>query len=473
MTTTRNKPRQQTDQVDLARLFDKAPPQAYEAECALLGGMILDGKVIGEIVQIIPSSDAFFRPAHAAIYQALVDLYDANQPVDMVHLKQKLEDRAELEQVGGLEYLLRLAESVPGAVAAPHYASIVQDKATQRGLIDVYATGLHAVYTAGDKTAAQHLDEAEAAIYRLAHGSVGTGKMDSARAIMQGCYESLSESDNRDAVPTGFYELDEIFGNGLRRGDMVVLAARPSMGKTALALNIAEHVAVDNKTPAGFFSLEMGKQSLGFRLMSSRAQVDANRVRKRMLSEDDYGRMFDAGSEFSESPLYIDDTPGLTPLRLRAAARRLASQRDVQVIFIDYMQLMTAGYRVESRQVEVSAISRSVKELARELNIPVVVLSQLNRGSENRSDHRPRMSDLRESGSIEQDADTILLLHREEYYHTDEKWRHEHPELVGMGEVIVAKQRNGPTGTVKLRWQGSWSRFANPTRENSLYDRTG
>ncbi len=459
MANPRSRPQPVATAAELAKLFDKVPPHALEAEAALLGAMILDGQVIGDVVQIITSSDDFYKPGHAAVYQALVDLYDHNQPVDMVHLKQSLDDRQQLEQVGGLDYLLMLADSVPTVVAAPHYATLVRDKAILRRLIETAGTILQQAYTSSEPVG-NLLDIAERAIFQLADKRSGSDATE-IKILLQEAWERLETHDGSSltGVPSGFYELDEMT-SGLQRGDMIILAARPSMGKTALALNIAEHIAADVKQPIAIFSLEMSKELLAERLMSSRSGVDSHRIRRRMLNEGDFAKLYDTCAELSEAPLYIDDTPGLQVLSLRAKARRLAARHHIKAIVIDYLQLMSAP-GVESRQQEVSLISRSVKELARELSVPVVCLSQLNRAAENREGHRPRMSDLRESGSIEQDADVILMLHREEYYHHDPEWKQEHPDEVGVAELIIAKQRNGPTGTVRLQFNAQTTRFNN------------
>lgn len=954
MTSARSRPQFESRPADVAKLFDKLPPHALEAECALLGAMILDSQIIGDVVQVINSQDDFYKPAHGAIYQVLIDLYDHNQPVDLVHLHQKLSDLGELEQIGGLDYLLSLPESVPSAASGPYYAKIVRDKALLRGLIQATSEILHNAYQSADPVGNQ-LDIAEQAIFKLAQGR-STAEATAIKQLLQDAYQRLETHDGRSllGIETGFFELDEMT-SGLQNGDMVILAARPSMGKclsadaeivqadgsirtmaqlyaqrqarlmtlgddwqfgwtepsayvddgikpvyqvvtrlgrrikttlthpfltvsgwrrleelhvgdpiavprrieafgsqrigehrarllgyllgdggltnacprftnnnatvredfidaaarfggltvsqtdsggtravslsvaadhrqtresrerfargmrhilarrgarrrlaqavnvspatvtnwaagrtvpdqttfericavlempadelasgdialartntpnalarwlddlgimglgavgkfipdvvftlcrdelalvlnrlfacdgwatvlssgqaqlgyasssekmarqvqhlllrfgvvaslrqkrvkyqsefriawqiditdshairqfvgqigifskegaiervmealdgrryqtncdlipreiwsridaarngrswrtiamamgkgenhnfhvgrraptrdslyrfglaldapdlcqmadsdvywdriesiefvgmeqvydltipvthnfiandicvhnTALALNIAEHVAANTRQPVAVFSLEMGKEQLAERLMASRSGVDSHRIRRRMLSSDDFARLHETCAELSEAPLFIDDTPGLSVLPLRAKARRLAQQHHIKLIVIDYLQLMS-NPGSESRQQEVSVISRSIKELARELKVPVICLSQLNRAAESREGHRPRMSDLRESGSIEQDADVIMMLHREEYYHSDPDWAAEHPELLGVAELIIAKQRNGPTGTVKLQFNGQTTRFNN------------
>ncbi len=444
---------------DLAQLFDKLPPHALEAECALLGSMILDWHVIGEVIQLVQGPQDFYKPAHARIYSILVELYDANQPVDMVHLNQRLVDLGELERVGGLDYLIQLAESVPSAAAAAHYARIVHEKALLRRLIDAAGKILHDAYHSAEPVS-DLLSAAEQEIFRLAE--FGEARDTShLKVLLQELYARLEAHDGRPVtgLETGFFELDELT-NGLQRGEMIIVAARPSMGKTALALNMAEHIAITRKQPVVVFSLEMSKQQLAQRLLCSRSGVDLHRLRRNMLSTDEFARLASTVGELSDAPFFIDDTPGLSLLQLRAKARRLAARHDIAAVFVDYLQLMAVP-GAESRQQEVSLLSRGIKAMARELDVPVVCLSQLNRAPELREGHRPRMSDLRESGSIEQDADVVMMLHREEYYHTEPDWKQENPDSVGTAEVIITKQRNGPTGTVKLTFDGPTTRFKN------------
>ncbi|MFP4143710.1 MAG: replicative DNA helicase [Phycisphaeraceae bacterium] len=441
--------------VDVERLFDKLPPHALEAEAALLGSMILDWRVCGDILQILTGPDDFYKAAHSAIYETLVELYDQHQSIDMVQLNQRLRDKQLLEQVGGLDYLVELAESVPSAASAGYYARIVRQKAILRKLIDASGRILYDCYNSTED-ADELLQKAEQDIFQLAEGRTSEDAA-SLGELAQEVFTRLESEDGRlmSGLETGFYELDEML-NGLQSGEMLIVAARPSMGKTAFALNIAERIAIASNQPCAVFSLEMGKQQLAQRMLCSRSGVDAHKLRRNMLSEDDFGKLAISVGELSEAPLFIDDTPGLTLLGLRAKARRLAARHDIKAIFIDYLQLMSAP-GAESRQQEVSNISRGIKALARELNVPVVCLSQLNRAAEQREGHRPRMSDLRESGSIEQDADVIMMLHREDYYHRGEEEYQEN----NLAEVIVAKQRNGPTGVVKLVFNGGTTRFEN------------
>ena len=445
----------QDSSAEIAKLFDRQPPCALEVECALLGAMILDARVIGDVVQIMASSDDFFHPRHRPIYEVLVEMYDRNHKIEMPQVKQRLDDMGVLDQVGGVAYLLNLAESVPSAVSAPHYAKIVREKAVLRSLIDAAAAILANAYTSADPVETQ-LDVAEQSIFRLAESRVGNDAAE-LKVLLQETYERLQSHDGASitGLETGFADLDEKT-SGIQDGDMVILAARPSMGKTALALNIAEHIAAHNKLPVAFFSLEMSRQQLAQRLLCSTSGVDSHRLRRNMLSHDDFDRLAMTAGSLSETPMYIDDTPGLTPLILRAKARRLAARHGIKAVFIDYLQLMS-NPGAESRQQEVSTISREIKALARELTVPVVCLSQLNRSPESREGHRPRMSDLRESGSIEQDADLVMMLHREDYYHHGE----EDYDESRTAELIIVKQRNGPTGTVRLHFDAKSTKFNN------------
>ncbi|MEM9419597.1 MAG: replicative DNA helicase [Planctomycetota bacterium] len=443
--------------IEIGPLFDKQPPHALEAEMALLGAMILDWQVVGDVLQVLKGADDFYKPAHAAIFESVVELYDQSQSVDMVQLNQKLADKQMLEEVGGLEALLSLVDAVPDSSGATRYAQIVRDKAILRRLIETTGQVLHECYHS-DEPVYDLLDRAETQIFEIAEKK-GDDEPAAIDVLLKETFEKLEREDGRAVTgfETGFFELDEMT-NGLQSGEMVIIAARPSMGKTAFAVNIAEHMAAINKVPVAIFSLEMSKQQLAQRMLCSRSGVDSNKVRRNMLSRDDFGKLTLTVGELSEAPIYIDDTAGLTLRGLRAKARRMKQRHDIQAVFIDYLQLMSApSAGRDGRQNEVSAISRGVKALARELEVPVVCLSQLNRAAEQREGHRPRMSDLRESGSIEQDADVIMMLHREDYYHRgDEEY-----EDNNIAEVIVNKQRNGPTGTVKLNFHGPTTRFLN------------
>jgi len=468
MSTLASSPRRkkfEEKRVEMGALFDKLPPHALEAEMALLGSMLHDWRICGEVLEIVRTGSDFYKQSHGVIYELLIELYDKHQSADIVQLTERLKDKHLLDEVGNVDYLAELAESVPSAAAASHYARLVRDKAVLRNLISATGEILYDCYQS-DEPVPDLLDKAMRNVFDIAQ----KGSKDDTAAIndlLQDVYEQLqARSESNEAItgiPTGFFELDEML-SGLQRGDLLILAARPSMGKTAFALNIAEHVAADEKKPVAVFSLEMGKHQLAQRLLCSRSGVDSHLLRRNMLSPEHFGRLAMTVGELAEAPIYIDDTPGLTLLQLRAKARRMVSQWDIACIVVDYLQLMSAPGS-DSRQQEVSNISRGIKALARELNVPVICLSQLNRAAEQREGHRPRMSDLRESGSIEQDADVIMMLHRESYYHrNDPNWERENPDRVNLAEVIIAKQRNGPAGVVPLIFDGGTTRFRNAAR---------
>ncbi len=443
----------------LSSLFEQLPPHAIEAEMSLLGSMLLEPQVVGDAVLIVRGGDDFFKPANGAIYDAMVELYDKYGALDIVQLNQLLTDRETLESVGGLNYLVELANAVPSAANAQYYARLVREKASIRRLIDAAGDILYDAYHSPED-AQVILEIAEQKIFHIAQQSEQS-QVENLQSLVNQAMEMIEANDGKliTGVPTGFAELDEMT-HGLQKGEMIIVAARPSMGKTALALNIAEAMAL-RKHSVALFSLEMSKLQLVQRLLSANSGVNSQKIRRGMLNEDDYHRLHVACDNFLNVQIYIDDTPGLTLLQLRAKARRMVAKHDIKAVFIDYLQLMSAGGRVESRQIEISEISRGIKAMARELNLPVVCLSQLNRGPEQREGHRPRMSDLRESGSLEQDADVVMMLHREDYYHQgEEEWALSNEDKVGVAELILTKQRNGPTGTVKLTWQKDITRFA-------------
>ena len=425
---------------------------------SLLGSMLIEPQVIGDIVFIVKNGDDFFKPANGAIYNAMIELYDKNASLDIVQLNQKLADKDVLSSVGGVEYLVQLANAVPSAANAEHYARLVREKGMIRQLIGAAGDILYDAYHSPD-AAQDVLDQAEHRIFHIAQ-QADSGEIVSLHDLILQAMEMIEANEGKTitGMPTGFSEIDELTG-GLQKGEVIIVAARPSMGKTALALNIAEYVAMRGMG-VGLFSLEMGKQQLVQRLLTSRSRIDSQRLRRNMLGTEEFRALMTACDELLNAPIFIDDTPGLSLLQLRAKARRMAQKHNIQILFIDYLQLMSSGGRPESRQMEVSEISRGIKAMARELNVPVVCLSQLNRAAEQREGHRPRMSDLRESGSIEQDADVVMMLHREEYYHQgDENWADENPDKIGLAELIIAKQRNGPTGTVRLVWNSTSTQF--------------
>ncbi len=435
----------------VARQFEKLPPHSIEAEMCLLASMMLDKDMVGQIVQIV-DREAFYQADHQIIYDSLVKLYEQNRPIDAVIVREELIKRGLYEEIGGTEYVAAILNKVPSAAHGAHYAGIVREKAMLRQLIAASNEILRDAYSPHE-TADLVLDNAEKLIFQIAEKKV-TGAMVKIEEVLHEVFEMIENRGQR-GIETGFFELDDMM-NGLQNGEMVIIAARPSMGKTAIAMNMIEHIAADTQLPCAVFSLEMSKQQLAQRMLCSRGEIDAHKLRKGLLQAHEYAHLANVVGELAKAPIWVDDSPGLTPLELRAKARRLKLQHDVKCIMIDYMQLMD-NPGPENRQQQISEISRGIKAVARELNIPVICLSQLNRASEGRDGHRPRMSDLRESGSIEQDADVIMLLHREDYYRMSD------PDFQpdNIAEVIIAKQRNGPTGTVKLTFLNKTTRFAN------------
>ena len=449
-------------------------PESLAAEAAVLGSMIQDPTCIGQMVVQL-SREAFYRVEHQMIFDALVALYEKGpgEAIDAVLLRDELEKRKQVEAVGGVEYLGKVMEAVPSSANVMYYAGIVKEKMLLREMIGVAGQILEDAYDQSGEVD-EKLDEAERRIFAVTDKNI-RGSATPLRDLVTLSLELIEkrEGGHVTGLATGYYELDELTC-GLQNGEMIILAGRPSMGKTSLALNIAEHVGVVERAPVAMFSLEMSKQQLAERFLSSNSRIDSQRIRKGMLSTEDYAKLKEACGELYEVPIYVDDTSLLTPLELRAKARRLKSMHDIRCIIVDYLQLMHLGSgRIESRQQEITTISRYIKALAGELAIPVVVLSQLNRAPEGREDHRPRMSDLRESGSIEQDADVVILLHREDYYQRSERLELSDKEgstvyssedgrkEANTAELIIAKQRNGPTGTVNLVFRKKIMRFEN------------
>jgi replicative DNA helicase len=435
----------------LAGQFDRLPPHSVESEMCLLASMMLDKEMIGQIIQIV-DRDSFFQADHQIIFDVLVKLYEQNRPIDAVILREELAKRQLLEEVGGVAYLGQILNCVPSAAHGAHYATIVREKALLRQLIGASNDILRDAY-APHEQADLVLDKAEKRIFEIAEKKVGNAVVP-LETVLHEVFEMIENRGQR-GLETRFFELDDML-NGLQNGEMVIVAARPSMGKTAFAMNVIEAIGAEQGLPCAVFSLEMSKQQLAQRMLCSRGDIDSHKLRKGMLQAHEYAKLASVVGELAKAPVFVDDSPGLTILELRAKARRLKMQHDIRCIMIDYMQLMD-NPGPDSRQQQISEISRGIKSVARELGIPVIALSQLNRATEGRDGHRPRMSDLRESGSIEQDADVVMLLHREDYYRMAE------PDFVpdNIAEVIIAKQRNGPTGTVKLTFDNKSTRFRN------------
>jgi replicative DNA helicase len=446
------------------------PPQSLEAEVCALGSMVLDRDCIGGLVLLL-EADNFYRHDHRLIFEAMVSLYERNDPVDLVLLRDELNKRGQLEQVGGVDYLVSLAESVPSAANALYYGRIVRDKAMLRNLITATNEINSTAYEArGD--VADVLEEAEKKIFEVTEKKI-TGQAVGIKEILKNVYTALEHRQGQlvTGLASGYTELDEMTC-GLQSGEFIVIAARPSMGKTALGLNIAEYVGADNRIPVAVFSLEMSSQMLAERMLAGRSHINSQNLRRGQLSDKDYEVLAATAGELSEAAIFVDDSGSLTPLEMRAKARRLKMQHDIKLIVVDYMQLMHCP-GAESRYLEVGLISRHLKAMARELDIPVIAMAQLNRGPEGREGHRPRMSDLRESGNIEQDADVVMLLHRESYYKkhqdsmdggNDDGYSAGSSENDNVAELIIEKQRNGPTGTIKLTWIPVWTRFENMSK---------
>ena len=436
---------------------DRLPPQSIEAETSVLGAMLLDKDAIAQAIEAI-GPDSFYKDAHARIFSAIVSLYDANQPVDLVTLTEYLTKRKEIESVGGAGYLSMLIDSIPSTAHVGHYIAIVREKAILRRLIKVAGNIANRCYDGGNEVH-QVLDEAEKEIFEISQKRATQGFVrigDLIKHSIETVETLYQRKEHVTGVASGYSDLDTMTA-GFHPSDLIIIAARPSMGKTSLALNIVEHAAVMENIPCAVFSLEMSREQLVLRMLCSHARVNAHNVRTGFISEKhDFPRLVNAAGRLAAAPVFIDDTPALSILEMRAKARRLVAKEGIKLFVVDYLQLMrTLNRRPEGRQQEISEISRSLKALARELSVPIIVLSQLNREAEARPDHRPRLSDLRESGAIEQDADLVILLFREEYYDPDNE------DVRGKAEAIIAKQRNGPVGTVKLTFFEECTRFEN------------
>ncbi len=433
---------------------DRLPPQNIEAEMAVLGSMLLDRETISQAIETLDAS-YFYKDAHKKIYSAILGLFDGNKGIDIVTLIEELKKTGSLDAVGGPAIVTNISSSVPTTANFVHYAKIVKEKALLRNLIGTATQIVSSCYDSSQDIDTI-LDKSEQLIFDVSSKKVES-RFSPLRDVIKSSIETIDNLYQRKesitGLATGYRELD-MKTAGFHPSDFIVIAGRPSMGKSALASCIVEHIGVVGKEPVAFFSLEMSKEQLVQRMLCSHARVDAHKVRTGFLSQADWPRLVSAAGKLSEAPIYIDDSPGSTVLEIRAKARRLKAQFDVKLIVLDYLQLMQGPLRADNRQQEISEISRSLKALARELNVPLIAISQLSRAVEQRSDHRPQLSDLRESGAIEQDADLVLLLLREEYYNQTE-------ENKGVSEVIIAKQRNGPVGSLNLAFLGEYMRFEN------------
>jgi len=437
----------------------KVPPHNLEAEQAVLGALMLDPQKGSTVFEILVAED-FYRDNHKSIYMAIRDIFEKGEPVDLVTVAENLRQTGRLESIGGIGTVSQIAGSVPSAANVEHYARIVGEKALLRQLIRMAGTIQEKGYEAGEE-AIRLLEEAERLILDISQRKTKEGFV-TIRTILLKTFDKIeylySNKGNLTGVPTYFRELDRIT-SGWQPSDLIIIAARPSMGKTALVLNMAQQAAVKAGTPIALFSLEMSKEQLVQRILCSEAMVDQQRVRTGELMDSDWPKLTQAVGPLSEAPIYIDDTVGISLAELRSKARRLKIEQGLGLIIIDYLQLMTVGKRMESRQQEVAQISRGLKGIARELSVPVIALSQLNRGVEQRQDKRPIMSDLLESGAIEADADLISFIYRDEYYHPDS-------DKKGIAEIIIAKHRNGPVGTVELGYLKEFTKFVNLDKQH-------
>jgi replicative DNA helicase len=436
----------------------KIPPHSLEAEQSVLGGLMIENQAWERVSELLTAED-FYYPANKIIFKTLESLANRDKPFDVLTISEALKTSQQLEAIGGEVYLFEVAGNTPSAANIGAYAEIVREKSVLRQLISAGTHIIENAFAPRERTAAELLDEAERSVFRIAenqrvHGT-GPVKVD---ALLKKAVARVDELYHADSpltgLSTGYKQLDEMT-SGLQRADLIVVAGRPSMGKTTFAMNMAEHAAIKNNLPVLVFSMEMPGESLALRMMSSLGRIDQHRIRSGKLHDEDWPRIQSAVHMLSETKLFIDDTPALSPVELRSRARRVAREHNgIGLIVIDYLQLMQMPGLRENRVAEISEISRSLKSLAKELHVPVIALSQLNRGLEQRTDKRPVMSDLRESGAIEQDADVIVFIYRDEVYHSDSKEK-------GIAEIIISKQRNGPIGSLKLTFQGKYTRFDN------------
>ena len=441
-------------QADLETQREKMPPQNIEAEVAVLGSLLIEEDAIAHSIELL-APEYFYKDAHRKIFQSVIHLFNENKAIDLVTLTERMNQDGVLEEAGGPSYLSQLTTAVPTAANLQYYARIVKEKYVLRHLISSATQIVTDCYDTSEDVE-NLLDRAEKAIFDIASKKF-SGGLTPIKEIVRNQIEVIDRLYQRKehvtGIATGFHEFDTQTA-GLQPSDLIVIAARPSMGKSALMTCIAEHVGMVLKQPVAMFSLEMSKEQLIQRMLCSRARVDAHKVRTGFLAQSDWPNLTSAAAKLSEAPIYIDDTPGLSVLELKAKARRLKSQFGIKILMVDYLQLMQGAQGMESRQQEISEISRSLKGLARELGVPVIAVSQLSRAVESRQDRRPQLSDLRESGAIEQDADVVVLLLREEYYNPTEENR-------GKAEVIIAKQRNGPVGSIHLTFVREYTRFEN------------
>lgn len=432
----------------------KIPPQNIAAEQSILGGLMLEQEAWDQIADIITEND-FYKPAHRIIFTAIKDLHRKHQPTDLITVSNHLMATQELDGVGGPSYLAELMDQTPSTANIATYGKIVRDKALLRSLITINGNLTEKAYSEDFEDVDSFLDEVEASIFSVAEKKNVSGLVSSSdlvKASLEKLEELYANRGTVTGVSSGFTEFDRMTA-GFQPGELTIIAARPSMGKTAFSLNIALHAALREKKKVAYFSVEMAKEQMMVRMLANEAKISLSDLRVGQIDDGTWPKLINTAARLSEAGVFIDDTAGISPFEIRAKARRLKAKHGLDLIFVDYLQLMSLKQKVESREREVSEISKMLKAIAKELSVPVLALAQLNRGVEGRTDRRPMLSDLRESGSIEQDADIICMLFREDYYDRD------NPEIKGLSEVIIGKQRNGPTGTVKLRWRAEYGVF--------------
>jgi replicative DNA helicase len=432
----------------------RIPPQNLEAEQSILGGLMLDREALDQVGDMLTADD-FYRPAHQKIYSAIKMLHASSQAIDIITVTNVLQSAGDMDTVGGADYLVSLLEKTISSANIVTHAKIVREKALLRKLIQTNSHLIEKAYEQDFVDVESFIDQAESEIYKIGENKTQTGlvgSMEIVKASIQKIEELYKRKAEVTGLATGFTQLDKMTA-GLHPGEMTVIAARPSMGKTAFSLNIAQHVALRMKKTVAYFSLEMTKESMMMRMLAAESKVSMGDIRNGRIQDSAWPKLINAASSLSEASIFIDDTPGVSPFEIRSRARRLKAEHGLDVIMIDYLQLMSMKQRFDSREREVAEISKSLKAIAKELQIPVIALAQLNRGVEGRSDRRPMTSDLRESGSIEQDADVIMMLYRDDYYDKEDQ------DKQGHAEVIIGKQRNGATGTVKLRFDAQYNRF--------------
>jgi replicative DNA helicase len=435
--------------------LDKLPPQNIDAEQSVLGAILIDNSALMSTLELLGYED-FYREAHRKIFIGMTDLFDRSEPIDIVTLTDHLRKKNDLDAIGGPQYLTSLAMTIPTAANVRYHSKIVREKAMLRGLLRSVTDIARSVYD-GELDAEELIDYAEKTVFDLSDRRIKVS-FSSLKDVIKDSFQMIEQLyDKKEmvtGVPTGFSQIDELT-TGLQKSDLIIVGGRPSMGKTAFSLNIAQHVGAHMKEPVAIFSLEMSKEQLAFRMLCSEAMVDSNSIRKGFIKKEDWHRLTNAAGNLASAPIFIDDSAGMTVLEMRAKARRLKAEHGLSLVIVDYLQLMRGRGNAERREQEISEISRSLKALAKELRVPVIALSQLNRGVESRTEKKPTLADLRESGAIEQDADVIIFLYRDEVYNKKRE------DNKGKAEIIIAKQRNGPTGEIPLTFLSHCTRFEN------------